>query len=456
MTDRSRPRPGPPREYRFPRFTRQVLSNGVSVVVAPVTKLPLVTVMILVDASATTETAGQYGVAALTARLLLEGAGNLNGAALADRFERLGAIIEAHANWDVTAVSLTVMRSRLRDAAALVRTLVREPTFPARELERAKNERLAELLQQLTEPRTLADDRFTDAVYRSDARYARPEGGDPVSVRAITDDTVRAFHASTYAPAGTTLIFAGDISEHEAFKLAADMFNDWSSPPAIHPANTPDAARTGRIVRVVAKADAPQSEVRVGHRGPPRTVSDYFEATVMNAVLGGLFSSRINLNLREVHGYTYGASSGFEWRRGAGPFVIHSAVKSEVTGDAIREILLEVDRIRDVTIGEEELSLATSYLDGVFPIRYETTSAIAAALANMTVYGLSDDYYDTYREHVRGVTAEGVLRAARTHLRPEHLQIVVVGDPAIVASPLEAVTGLPVDITRPDEAAIPS
>ncbi len=135
--------------------------------------------------------------------------------------------------------------------------------------------------------------------------------------------------------------------------------------------------------------------------------------------------------------------------------MIHSAVKSEVTGDAIREILLEVDRIRDVAIGAEELSLATSYLDGVFPIRYETTSAIAAALANMTVYGLSDDYYDTYRAHVRGVTAEGVLRAARTHLRPEHLQIVVVGDPAVVASPLETVTGLPVDITRPDEAALP-
>src|SRR5258708_29413541 len=212
MTDRSRPCPGPPREYRFPRFTRHVLSNGVRVVAAPVTKLPLVTVMILVDASATTETAGQYGVAALTARLLLEGAGDRSGGALADRFERLGAIIEAHANWDVTAISLTVMRSRLREALALVRTLVREPTFPTRELERAKHERLAELLQQLAEPRTLADDRFTDAVYCSDARYARPEVGDPASVCAITHDHVRELPASTSAPPRPPLSFSRHIS----------------------------------------------------------------------------------------------------------------------------------------------------------------------------------------------------------------------------------------------------
>jgi len=183
----------------------------------------------------------------------------------------------------------------------------------------------------------------------------------------------------------------------------------------------------------VTKADAPQSEVRVGHVGLPRRHPDYFDVTVMNAVLGGLFSSRINLNLREAHGYTYGAFSAFEWRRASGPFMVHTAVKSDVTGAAVHEILKEIERIRASEIDEAELTLATSYLDGVFPIRYETTNAIAAALANLVIHDLPETYYDEYRARVRSVTTAGVLRAAQQHLHPEQLRIVVVGDPAVIS-----------------------
>jgi zinc protease len=166
----------------------------------------------------------------------------------------------------------------------------------------------------------------------------------------------------------------------------------------------------------------------------------------MNAVLGGLFSSRINLNLREAHGYTYGAFSGFDWRRGAGPFVVDTAVKTAVTDAAAREILNEIERMRAAEVRPEELSLATSYLDGVFPIRYETTDAIAAALANLIIYGLPDDYFDRYREHVRAVTAADVLAAARAHLHPDRVQIVAVGDPAVVRGPLAALGVGPVTV----------
>ena len=158
----------------------------------------------------------------------------------------------------------------------------------------------------------------------------------------------------------------------------------------------------------------------------------------MNAVLGGLFSSRINLNLREAHGYTYGASSGYDWRRAAGPFVVSTAVRSDVTDAAAREILHEIDRIRAEPIAAEELSLATSYLDGVFPIRYETTAAIATALANLVLYRLPDDYFDAYRGNIRGVTRDDVLAAARAHLHPDRLQIVAVGDAAAIRAPLAA------------------
>jgi zinc protease len=190
-------------------------------------------------------------------------------------------------------------------------------------------------------------------------------------------------------------------------------------------------------VHLVAKADAAQSELRVGHVGLPRQHPDYFPATLMNAVLGGLFSSRINLNLREVHGYTYGAHSYFDWRRQSGPWVVSTAVQSEVTEASAREILNEIDRIRSEAISADELSLATSYLDGVFPIRYETTAAIAAALANLVIYELPDDWYDRYRARVRAVTTKEVLTTAQRHLHPQALQILVVGNPTAIRAPLE-------------------
>jgi zinc protease len=156
----------------------------------------------------------------------------------------------------------------------------------------------------------------------------------------------------------------------------------------------------------------------------------------MNAVLGGLFGSRINLNLREAHGYTYGASSFYDWRRGPGPFVVSTAVQSEVTAPALREILLEIDRIRGDRISEDELLLARDYLEGVFPIRYETTAAIASALATLVIYDLPADYFESYRKNIRAVSAEAVLQAARSHLHPDELQTIVVGDARLIRGPI--------------------
>ena len=445
-----KPVPAAPRDYRFPRFQRRTLPNGVRLLVASVQKLPLTTVLAIVEAGAAVEPEGQAGVAALTARLLLEGAASLNGAALAERFESIGASVEAQADWDVATVSLTALSHRLPEALALVRDLIRWPSFPEREVQRLKEQRLADLLQQLAEPRGLADERFANAAYAPTARYASPEEGDATSVRALTRLDIEAFYAARYQPAGTTLIFAGDVTMEAAEALATSLFGDWTGHCPLASPSGVDAEQPGRLVRVIAKADAPQSELRIGHVGIPRNTPDYFDVMVMNAVLGGLFSSRINLNLREVHGYTYGASSAFEWRRGAGPFVVQTAVKSDVTGAAVQEILDEIDRMRSALIGEDELTLATSYLDGVFPIRYETTAAIAQALANLVVHGLPENYYDVYRSRVRAVSTDGVLHAARTHLHPDKLRVVVVGDPAVVAVPVAKVTGMAPEIVSGD------
>jgi zinc protease len=229
---------------------------------------------------------------------------------------------------------------------------------------------------------------------------------------------------------------SGDVSSENAKTLVVEAFRKWPSGSSRHQPLSGKARRNRKSTHIVNKPDAPQSELRVGHVGLPRKHPDFFPTLVMNAVLGGLFGSRINLNLREAHGYTYGASSFYDWRRGPGPFVVSTAVESEVTAPALREILLEIDRIRDEKISAEELSLARDYLEGVFPIRYETTAAIASALATLAIYDLNPDYYDSYRTNIHNVSEDAVLKAARTHLHPELLQTVIVGDAATVRSSL--------------------
>ena len=426
-----RPTPGPPRPYRFPTFVRDRLANGIELIVAPVHKLPMVTIMVIADAGAMAEPAGRAGVASLTARALLEGTQRRSAMELTERLESLGAATEAYADWDSAAVSMTVLSTKLVEAFDLFGEVLRDPAFPEREVERLKAERLAELLQLRTEPRGLADEMFSRFLYDASSRYAMPEGGGSETVARLSAGAAREFYDARYRPEGLTLVVVGDVTAQRARSLADRVFASWEAAPPAEAVVLDGAARTSRAIHIVKKEDAPQSELRLGHVGLPRHHADYFHVLVMNSVLGGLFSSRINLNLRERHGYTYGAFSSYEWRRGAGPFVVSSAVQSGVTDAAAREVLAEVERIREAEVTEDELTLATSYLAGVFPIRYETTAAIARALAALVVYRLPADYFDGYRDRVSAVSTADVLRAAREHLHPEQLQLVVVGDPSV-------------------------
>jgi zinc protease len=439
-----RPKAGEPRPYQFPRFERAVLPNGMKLLVAPITKLPIVTISLLVDAGAVADPLGRSGLAQLTAELLLEGTTSPEGMAITDRFERLGASIDSHADWDIAAVNVTTLTDKLPESFDLLGDVLRRPGFNDREVERLKAERLAELLQQRAEPRGLADELFSRFLYDARSRYALPDGGDETSVRGLTRDDVVRFYETRYSPATMTMIVAGDIEPRELKRMAGAVFGDWKGPLTTPASSSDEPARRTRALHLVNKPDAPQSELRIGHVGLPRKHPDYFPAVIMNAVLGGLFSSRINLNLREVHGYTYGANSYFDWRRQKGPWVVATAVASEVTPAAATEVLKEIDRFRSAPITEDELTLATSYLDGVFPIRFETTSAIASALTNLVVYDLPDDWYDEYRARVRAVTSGDVLIAAERHLHPDALQMVVVGNAGAVLKEMEAISFGPI------------
>ena len=423
-----RPKPGPARRYRFPEFHDEVLPSGIRLLTAPVSKLPIATILVVIDAGSVSEPRGKEGIASLTAAGLLEGTNQFDGGELAQKFEQLGTSLESGADWDSAFVSITVLSDKLEEAMRLLGEVVSSPVFPEREVERLKAERLAEILQLESEPRGLADEKFSEFLYTPESRYSRPDEGSSESVSALSREDVEAFYRSAYRSGATTVIVAGDVTPERASAIVTDSFQHWPTGSRKEAQLTAAPRAKGRNVHIVHKPDAPQSELRVGHIGLPRRNPDFFPTLVMNAVLGGLFGSRINLNLREVHGYTYGASSHYEWRRGAGPFVVSTAVQSEVTAPALKEILLEIDRIRSEKISDEELTLARDYLEGVFPIRYESTAAIATALATLVIHALPANYYDVYRKNIHNVSADAVLMAANAHLHPLELQTVVVGD----------------------------
>ena len=445
MTVATRPEPGPPRPYEFPAFERAALASGAKLLVAEVAKLPIVSVTVVIDAGAESDPPGKEGLAQLTARALVEGTRSSSALALAGRIEKLGGVIDSEAGWDSARVNLTCLSRHLEESLAVMGEILSAPSFPQEELDRLRDERLAEIEQIRSEPRGLAEEAFVEMVYAPGARYTIPPGGSRESVGVITRGDVVQHHARLYSPGNASIVMAGDVSLSRAQSLVERALTSWSGERGSPVAWSAAPAEGGPRALLVAKEGAAQSELRIGHVGLPRSHPDYFPFSIMNAALGGVFSSRINLNLRERHGYTYGAHSIIDWRKEAGPFVVSTAVGTEVTADAAREVLGELERIREEEISADELSLVVSYLQGVVPIRYESTAAIAGALANLVTYDLPDDYYDTYRDRVGAVTTADVLRAAREHIKPGSLRMVVVGD-AGLKQKLEELNVGPVDV----------
>jgi zinc protease len=433
----SRPVPGASRPYHFPSFERTRLPNGLELVVATVRRLPLASIRIVLDLGARNETREEAGIAALTAAALAEGTTRLDAAALAEEFERLGGSLATYATWDATQARTTVMSDRLQPALALLAEVIRLPAFATREVERLRDERLAELLEQRSEPRGLADERFSSWLYKSASRLSIQDGGSERTVARLAADSCRQWHAGRFGPTLSSVVIAGDVDLKDAEAMVQEVLGDWTARP-VRKAEVDDSQRILEpTVRLLHRAGAPQTELRLGHVGPRRATPDYFDVVVMNAILGGVFNSRINMNLRERNAFTYGAFSAFDWRRDAGPFVVSTAVATGVTGAAVREIVYELERMRAAPPTEDELSLATSYLDGVFPIRFETTDAIAGAIASLRTLRLPDTFYDTYRDRIRDVTLESVAQAAQNHIHLDRLQVLAVGDRDHVAAALD-------------------
>ena len=440
---------GPLRPFHFPAVHRRVLANGLPVLTAELRNFPIVTVDLVLDAGGLAEPGDHNGLAGLTAGLLESGAGSMSAAEIAERVDGLGLSLDSGVSWDTAQCGFTCLRSRLEPGFELLADLVRHPSFPEAEVERVRDERLASIVQRRGTPSAAADEAANRWIFAPETAFARPLAGMLRTLQGVERGQVAAFHASRYRPDAAALVAAGDASVDEIVALAERWFGDWQggaaavAPPEVRP------RVGGTTIVIVDRPGAVQSEIRVAHVGIERTAPDYFAATVMNAILGGTFSSRLNLNLRERLGYTYGASSSFASRRAPGTFSMSTAVQTEVTAHSVSEMLRDLREMREAPVSQAELDDARSFLAGVFPLGLQTTDGVATRLSTLVSFGLPDDYYDHHRERLLAVTADEVLDAARRRLWPDRAAIVVAGDAEKVRAPLEALDLGPVEVMDP-------
>jgi predicted Zn-dependent peptidase len=425
----SPPTPGEPPALKVPPVVRQSLSNGLPVWIVEMHEVPVVEVSLVLEAGSAQDPEGKFGLASMTASMLDEGAGTRSSLEIADAIDYLGATLETGSSFDAAVVDLGVPVARLADALPIMADVAQRPTFPERELTRLRRERLTGMLQARDNPSAIAAEAFPRLLYGKAHRYGTGEAGTPSAVESFTVDDLRSFYQQRYQPARAALIVVGDVQPSNVVPLLESAFGSWKPPAAGTPsADLPAAGDpTARRIVIVNKPGAPQSQIRVGWIGVPRSTPDYFALEVMNTVLGGSFSSRLNQNLREEHGYAYGAGSGFAMRREAGPFAAGAAVQADKTAESLTEFFKELNRIRQ-PVPEAELQRAKNYLAFGLPAGFETTGDLSARLQDLLVYHLPTDYYDHYVERLRAVSAADVQRAAEAHVHPDRSLTVVVGD----------------------------
>lgn len=449
-----RPPPGKPREYRFPPFRRERLGNGLTVIAAQLTGRPLLVAQLVLEGGAGAEDPSQAGATSLMARALTEGTSERGAVEFIEASERLGAELHSEAGWETVATAVEVPRRRFRDALALLAEMTLSPSFPDREVERLREERLNDLLQARAEPRRRVERAFVETIYSPSSPFSRPIGGTEATVPGLDRATVIARHRAALDPASATLVVSGDLSGLDVTALAESVFSSWGREAQGSPraALSDDAHQDGRRVLVVDRPGSPQTEVRVGHVGLARRIPDFHAVSVLTMILGGLFNSRLQRLLREERGYTYGINASFDFRRSAGPFSVRTAVQTEVTVAALRDILAELRRVREAPVAPEELAAARDYLIGVFPLRFEAPAQVLAAIVGLTVFGLPDDELDRYRPAVAAVSAEDV-HAAASHIRAEDASVVLVGDVQRFEDELRAELG-PVEVVRESPAEL--
>jgi zinc protease len=428
---------GAPPTLKMPPITTRELANGLKIVVIEQHELPLVDVLLQVRSGGESDPAGKMGTAALVAAMLTEGTTSRTALQIADQAAYLGVELNATSGWEQSTVSVHTPIAQLDSALALFADVALHPSFPTPDLERVRKVRLTALQQLRDRGPAIADRAFASAVFGEQHPYGRPLAGTEGSMASISRDEVQRFYNSYYRPNNATLLVVGDVRPDDVERRAREIFGGWTrgavSPPTT---STPSSPKATTVV-IVDKPGAAQSSFRVGGIGAPRSTSDYFPLQVMNTILGGAFTSRLMQNLRETHGYTYGAGSGFGLRRSAGPFIASAEIVTAKTDSALIEFLKELRAIRD-TVPADELAKAKRYLQLGLPGNFETTGGIASEFLPLVAYGIPLDFFATAVQRYDAVTQADVQRVARQYVDPDKLTIVIVGDRKTIEPGLRA------------------
>jgi len=444
--DRSRaPTLGPPPKVSLPPIVTRELPNGLKLMIVEQHELPVADFVLVVGSGGTVDPSGKPGVANLTSTMLVEGTTTRSSLEIADQIAYLGIGLGTNSNWDASTVSLHTTIAQLDSALALFADVILKPSFPTSEFERIRKNRLTELIQLKDRPTAIANQAYASILYGASHPYGQALIGTEASITGMATSDLVSYYKTHFFPNNSTLIIVGDVSPAQIEKKIAAIFGGWQrgTVPSYALTNAPKSA--GTTVYLIDKPGAAQSSFRIGSIGVPRSTKDYFALTVMNTILGGSFTSRLNQNLRETRGYTYGARSGFDMRRAAGPFTASAEIVAAKTDSGLIEFMKELNAIRSA-VPPDELLKAKRYLQLGLPADFETTQQIATVLVPVALYNLPLDYYNNYVQNVEAITQAEVQRVAREYINPSSLAIVIVGDRKSIETGLKAVGTGPISI----------
>jgi zinc protease len=444
------PKPGADPKFTLPAIEKKKLSNGLEVWMVRQTELPIVSMNLVFKSGGTFEPADKSGVSAMTATLLNSGTRNRSALDISNQLQSIGASVNAGSGWDSTNVSMQTLTKNLDQALDIYSDVIVNPAFPETELENVRRRAVVGFLQRKSNPNAISNVVYNRVLYGDAHPYGRQLSGNETSIKALTRNDLVNYYEANYRPNNAVLIVVGDVDSKTLMPKLEKAFATWK-PGTVSSGQLPSVQPLQKsAIYLVDKPGAAQSVLAIGQVGVDRSNPDFFPIQVMNSMLGGQFTSRINLNLREDKGYTYGARSGFSLRRGAGPFTASADVQTAVTKESIAEFLKEINGIRGtMPVTQKELEYSKQSLIRRYPSAFETVGQVSDQLSNLVIYGLPDTYFNDYISKINAVTIEDVNRVANKYLSPDKMAIVVVGDRKVIEPGLKQL-GYDITVLDPD------
>jgi zinc protease len=426
------------------------LANGLRVYLVESHALPVVAAGLILRSGSAADPVDLPGLSAFTAAMLDEGTASRDALGVARDLEELGARMSIASSPDANYITLSALKGNAANAMEIMSDIVLAPSFPANEIERVRDDRITSILQESDSPYDAAIRVLWPALYGSEHPYGHVPSGTEESLEKISRDDLASFYAGNFDPANAALIVAGDLTRSEARTLAEASFGGWSgsgettTPP-------PTGTRAPERVIVIDKSDAPQTMVLMAQMGVERSHPDYEKLNAMNQVMGGLFSSRINMNLREIHGYSYGAYSWLTESRGVGPLFVVSSVRADVTGASVQEMMNEIEGMLQREVTSEELELAKSSISRSLPALFQTSQRAVNTIGELYVYDLPADYYEGLPARIGALSAAEVFEATKKHLDPDAMIVTAVGDRETIQQQLAPLELGTTAVHEPDE-----